>query len=208
MSAAPGPTLAFSARIASVPHARRRSKHAATAMALLLASAAGCSAPPPTLEEASHALLASKPFRSALIETVESSFTGRCAEAPNARPEWNRWLGLGLARTSEIATSSGPLCRLTLEETARLEAESWRHRASGEAGGERIILPVAVRSLIRISELRQAGRGVADAVFEWQWRPNGAGQRLGVDSSLHTGTAQLVLDDSGWRAGHIEFGNL
>lgn len=138
---------------------------------------------------------------------MQSSYPGRCLDARDARPEWNRWLGLGLAQTSEIATSSGPVCRLILEESVRREAESWQHRVPVDwSGGDRIALPVAVRSLIRVSEIRPAGRGIAGAVFEWQWRPNQAGQRLGVDSNPHTGTAQLVLYDSGWRATNVEAG--
>ncbi len=138
---------------------------------------------------------------------MQSSYPGRCLDARDARPEWNRWLGLGLTQTSEIATSSGPVCRLILEETVRREAESWQHRIPRLSGGESIVLPVAVRTLVRVTELRPAGRGVAGAVFEWQWRPNQAGQKLGVDSSPHTGTAQLVLGDSGWRATNVEAGN-
>ncbi|MEJ5369458.1 MAG: hypothetical protein WHT08_14160 [Bryobacteraceae bacterium] len=124
------------------------------------------------------------------------------------RPEWNRWLGLGLAQTSEIATSSGPVCLLILEESARREAESWRHRAPEDWSGEdRIVLPVAVRALLRVSEIRPAGQGVADASFEWQWRPNQPGQKLGIDTSPRTGTARLVLEDSGWRATNVEAGD-
>jgi len=193
--------------MASPPAARKPCLLSVAAAAFALACG-GCSVPPPTVEEASRALLASEPFRTARTETVDSSYAGHCPEARDARSEWNRWLELGLAQTSEIATSSGPLCRLILEETARREAESWRHRAPGDAGGERIVLPVAVRSLIRISELRPAGRGLADATFEWQWRPSQAGLKLGVDLSPRTGTAQLVLDDSGWRVLRIEIGNL
>ncbi len=139
---------------------------------------------------------------------MQSNYAGRCLEARDARPEWNLWLGLGLAQTSEIATSSGLVCRLVLEETVRREAESWWHRAPEDwSGGDRIVLPVAVRALIRVSEVRPTGRGVADTVFEWQWRPNLAGQRLGVDTSSHTGAAQLVFDDGGWRATNVEVSN-
>lgn len=205
MPAPPEPLAEKAARAPSIPAPRRNIlRFAAISIALFCA---GCRTPPPTPEEAARALLATEPFLTARIETAESSHPGRCPAALDARPDWNRWLGLGLAHTSEIATSSGPVCRLILEESVRREAESWGHRIPRlSGGGEDIVLPVAVRALIRVSEIRPAGRGVADTVFEWQWRPNQAGQKLGVDSSPHTATARLILSDSGWRASGIEVG--
>lgn len=173
-----------------------------------LLSMAGCGAPPPTPDEAARAILASEPFRAARVESIDPEAPGRCQEALRARAGWDRWTGLGIARLSEVVTATGPVCRLVVDEIFRREAESWSHRALPAAsGGEaRIMLPVAVPSLVRISEIRSTGRGVAEAGFEWQWRLNQAGQRLGIDTKLDRGWAQLVLDDGGWRALRVELG--
>jgi hypothetical protein len=154
-------------------------------------------------------VLASEPFRVARVETIVPEFAGRCEEAFRTRPDWIRWIDLGLARASDVVTTAGPVCRLTVEELYRREAENWSHRTllpEDEQSGS-ILLPVAVRTLIRISEIRSTGQGVAEAGFEWQWRLNQAGQRLGLDTSPRHGWAQLVLDDSGWRATRVEPGS-
>ncbi|MFZ5926789.1 MAG: hypothetical protein ACOYX1_04990 [Acidobacteriota bacterium] len=167
---------------------------------------AGCGAPPPTPDEAARAILASEPFRAARVETIDSESPGRCQEALSAQAGWRRWTSLGIGRLSEVVTAAGPVCRLAVEETFRREAENWSHRslpASLESGAA-IVLPVAVPSLVRISEIRSTARGVAEASFEWQWRLNQAGQRLGIDTRVSRGWAQLVLDDSGWRAARVE----
>ncbi len=175
------------------------------AAALLLA---GCGAVPPDPEQAARAILASEPFRAARVETLAAEAPGRCQEALSSQAGWKRWTSLGLARVSDVITTGGPVCRLTVEEGFRREAENWSHRAvSSEPGGAAAItLPVAVPTLVRISEIRSAGRGVAEAVFQWQWRLNQAGQRLGIEVTPRRGWAQLVLDDSGWRAARIELG--
>lgn len=167
-----------------------------------------CSPPPPGAEEAARALLASDAFRMARFETLPPAAAGRCPEVLGGQPEWNRWIGLGIARAAEIVTSSGPLCRLVADEAIRREAENWRHRIPVPAAGDedRVVLPVAVRSLLRVNEIRSVGRGVAEATFEWHWRLNQLGQRLGIDTSPRRGWSQLVLDDSGWRASRVEAG--
>jgi len=123
-----------------------------------------------------------------------------------AQPEWNRWVQLGLAAAVRVMASDGPYCRFVLEETVEREARNWSHRIPQGAtqSPDSLVVPVAVRSLLHIAEIRPAGRGVAEAEIEWHWRPNLAGQRLGVDSRPHGGRAQLVLDDSGWRATRVE----
>lgn len=169
---------------------------------------AGCSSPPPTAEEAARALLASEPFRTARFEVLPETTPARCADSLAGQPAWSRWIGLGLASASEVVTAAGPVCRLTVDEAVRREADNWIHRvpSAGKGNEAALALPVAVRSLLRVSEIRTAGRGVAEASFEWQWRLNTAGQRLGIDTSPRTGWAQLVLDDSGWRTSRVEPG--
>jgi hypothetical protein len=173
---------------------------------VLLLFASGCGAPPPSPDEAARALLASEPFRAARVETIPSELPGRCTDALGGQLSWNRWISLGVARVSEIMTASGPVCRLSVEEVFRREAENWRHRTTSDltASEPAIILPVAVRSLSRILDLRSAGRGVAEVSFEWQWRLNQAGQRLGIDTAPRRGWAQLVLDEGGWRTSRVE----
>jgi|GEM_PF-2634947 len=166
----------------------------------------GCGSPPPTPEQAAAAVLASEPFRTARIVTLPARHAGSCSEAMAAQPEWNRWVQLGLGAAAPVMASEGPYCRFALEEAVEREARNWSHRIpqSASQSPESLVVPVAVRSLLRISEIRAVGRGVAEAVIEWQWRPNLAGQRLGVDSRPHSGWAQLVLDESGWRATRVE----
>jgi len=168
----------------------------------------GCSSPPPTHEEAARALLASEPFRVARLETAAAEAPGPCPEAMNHHPEWSRWTSLGIARVSTVVTTAGAVCRLAVEETYWREAENWRHRIppdNAPARGE-IALPVGVRSLVRVSDIRSVGNGVAEAAFEWQWRLNQAGQRFGIDTKPLRGWAQLVRDESQWRAMRIELG--
>ncbi len=174
-----------------------------------LLSMAGCGAPPPTPDEAARAILASEPFRAARVESIDSEAPGRCQEASSAQAGWDRWTSLGIARLSEVVTATGPVCRLVVDEVFRREAENWSHRASlaSSPGYEaKITLPVAVPALVRILEIRSTGLGVAEAGFEWQWRLNQAGQRLGIDTKLSRGWTQLVLDDGGWRALRVELG--
>lgn len=173
-----------------------------------LLALAGCGAPPPTPDEAARAILASEPFRGARVETIDSEAPGRCQEALSAQAGWERWTSLGIARLSEVVTATGPVCRLVVDEVFRREAENWSHRAQsvGPGAEARLVLPVAVPTLVRISEIRSTGRGVAEAGFEWQWRLNQAGQRLGIDTTPRSGWAQLVLDDGGWRALRVELG--
>lgn len=168
----------------------------------------GCSSPPPTPEEAARALLASEPFRVARLETAAAEAPGPCQEAINHHPEWSRWTSLGIARVSTVVTTAGAVCRLAVEETYWREAENWSHRAPPQASSAQteIKLPVAVRSLLRVSEIRSLGNGVAEAAFEWQWRLNQAGQRFGIDTRPLRGWAQLVRDESQWRAMRIELG--
>ncbi len=169
---------------------------------------AGCGSPPPTPEEAARALLASETFLTARVESIPTELPGRCPHSPGGLPDWNRWVSLGIARFAEVMTAEGPVCRLTVEETYRREAENWHHRmgASPSPNERALTLPVAVRSLSRILDLRPLGRGVAEVSFEWQWRLNQAGQRLGIDTSPRRGWAQLVLADEGWRTARVEPG--
>lgn len=169
---------------------------------------AGCGAAPPTPDQAARAILASESLRAARVETLAAEAPGRCQETLITQAGWNRWIGLKIAQVSDVVTAAGPVCRLTVEETFRREAENWSHRAlSGDPGSSgTIVLPVAVPTLVRIVEIRAVGRGVAEASFEWQWRPNQAGQRLGIDVAPRSGWAQLVLDDRGWRATRVELG--
>lgn len=169
---------------------------------------AGCGAPPPTPDQAARAILASESFRAAHVESLAAETSGRCQEALSSQAGWNRWIGLGIARVTDVVTTAGPVCRLIVEESFRREAENWSHRAlSGEpGGGATVVLPVAVPTLVQITEIRSVGRGVAEAAFDWQWRLNQAGQRLGIEVTPRRGWAQLVLDDSGWRAARVELG--
>lgn len=169
---------------------------------------AGCGASPPTPDQAARAILASEAFRAAHVETLAGETPGRCQEVLSSQAGWNRWISLGIARASDVVTTAGPVCRLVVEETFRREAENWSHRALSEEpdGDAAIVLPVAVPTLVQISEIRSVGRGVAETAFEWQWRLNQAGQRLGIEVTPRRGWAQLVLDDSGWRAARVELG--
>lgn len=180
----------------------------ACALLVTLFFPAGCGAPPPRPDDVARALLASESFRLARTEALPSEAPGRCEDVTGAHPEWGRWISVGIARASTIVTSAGAVCRLTMDEVYRREAESWGQRAlpRSPAAGADMILPVAVRSLVRVSEIRSLGRGVAEAAFEWQWRLNQAGQRLGIDTTPRPGWAQLVLDDGGWRATRVEPG--
>ena len=166
----------------------------------------GCGSPPPTPEQAAAAVLASEPFRAARTVTLPARLAGSCSEAMAAQPEWNRWVQLGLGAAAPVMASEGPYCRFALEETVDREARNWSHRIPRNAAQspESLVVPVAVRSLLRISDIRSLGRGVAEAAIEWQWRPNLAGQRLGIDTRPHGGWAQLALDESGWRATRVE----
>lgn len=179
---------------------------ALVAASLLLA---GCGAPPPTPDQAARAILAGETFLAARVETLPVEAPGRCREALSSQTGWQRWISLGIARASDAVTTAGPVCRLMVEETFRREAENWSHRSSPQepGGGSAIVLPVAVPTLIQITEIRSVGRGIAEAAFEWQWRLNQAGQRLGIEVTPRRGWAQLVLDDSGWRAVRIEMGS-
>lgn len=167
-----------------------------------------CGDPPPTPEQAARAILASQPFTSARAVRLAAVQPGDCEAALEAQPEWARWTRLGLASTSLIMTSSGPTCRLVLDEAVAREAQSWAHRlesgADSPGEAEMLVVPVAVRSLVRIVAVRSAGSGVAEAEFEWQWRPNLAGQRLGMESEPRTGSAQLLLESGGWRAARMD----
>ena len=190
--------------------ARRRGCSAAAACWTLLSFVlmSGCSSPLPTPEEAARALLASETFLTARVESISTEMPGRCPLDPGGLPDWNRWVSLGIARFSEVMTAVGPVCRLTVEEVFRREAENWHHRTGvNPSPDERaFLLPVAVRSLSRILDLRSLGSGVAEASFEWQWRLNQAGQRLGIDTSPRRGWAQLVLSNDGWHAARVEPG--
>ncbi len=167
---------------------------------------AGCGAAPPSLDQATRAILASESFRAARMETLTAEAPGRCQEALSSQAGWSRWVGLGIARAADVMTTAGPVCRLVVEETFRRESENWSHRAlsSQPAEAATIMLPVAVPTLVQISEIRSTGRGVAEAAFQWQWRLNQAGQRLGIEVTPRHGWAQLVLNDSGWRAVRVE----
>lgn len=169
----------------------------------------GCSSPPPTPEEAARALLASEPFRVARLEIAAAEAPGSCQEATKSQPDWSRWTSLGIAHVSTVITTTGTVCRLAVEETYWREAENWRHRTPPErpSAQAEIALPVAVRSLLRVSEIRSTGNGVAEAAFEWQWRLNQAGQHLGIDTTPRRGWAQLVRDESQWRAMRVEPGS-
>lgn len=209
MLAAPPACLDAASRPAvEVPAKRAHPPAAALAVLALVGLVPGCSSSPPATEEAARAVLASEAFRAARVETLDTEFAGPCSEALAAQPDWNRWAGLGLVRTAGVVTAGGHVCRLSLDEAVRREAESWRHRAASPAPEDhgRFVLPVAVRSLIRILEIRSVGRGVAETLFEWQWRPNQAGLRLGVSTAPRAGMAQLVLDDGGWRAVRVDPG--
>lgn len=183
---------------------------AAQGSLLFVLLSVGCSStPPPTPEEAARALLASETFRKARVESIPTELPGRCPLTPGGLKDWNRWVSVGIARFSEVMTAEGPVCRLTVEETFRREAEDWHHRTGASSLPDKpaLIVPVAVRSLTRILDLHSRGRGVAEVTFEWHWRLNQAGQRLGMDTSLRQGWAQLVLAEAGWRATRVEPGS-
>lgn len=169
-----------------------------------------CSNPLPSPEQAAQAILASAPFSSdsALAVRLPRLIEGGCEEALVAQPEWNRWSRLGLASAAPILTSSGPFCRFVLEETIAREAQGWMHRVTGgsSAGADELIVPVAIRTILRVREIRPAGRGAAEAAFDWQWRLNAAGQKLGIDSGPRQSVAQLVLEEGRWRAVRIDLG--
>lgn len=186
---------------------QKRGLPTAAVLAILILLAR-CGDPPPTPEQAARAILASQPFTSALTVRLAAVQPVDCGAALAAQPEWDRWIRLGLASTSPFMTSSGPSCRLVLEESVAREAQSWLHRlgsgAESPGEAEMLVVPVAVRGLVRILAVRSAGSGVAEAEFEWQWRLNLAGQRLGMESEPKTGSAQLVLESGGWRAARVD----
>ena len=171
---------------------------------------AGCGSPVPGPEQAAQAILASAPFSSASARVVRlpAFVPGGCQQALASQPEWSQWTQLGLASLSPLMTSSGPSCRLVLEETVAREAESWIHRvdAAGSGGEGELVVPVAVRTLLRIVDVHSAGSGAADVAFEWQWRMNAAGQRLGIHASPRMGTGQLALEEGRWRAVRVDIG--
>ncbi|MGB9611152.1 MAG: hypothetical protein ACPL7M_09305 [Bryobacteraceae bacterium] len=187
-------------------HPRQRLWFFAILGALLL----HCGSPAPGPEQAAQAILASVPFSSASARVVRlpAAAPGGCPQALASQPEWSRWTQLGLASLSPVMTSAGPSCRLVLEEVIAREAESWIHRveASRSGEGDGLVVPVAVRTLLRVVEVHPTGSGAADVAFEWQWRLNAAGQRLGIQASPKVGTAQLVLEDGRWRAARVDVG--
>lgn len=187
---------------------RWRSPLCAAAVCLGLAALPGCGNPAPSPEQAAAAILATRAFTAARTVRLAAVQTGSCTVALQAEPEWGRWVELGLATAAPVMTSSGMICRLVLDETVAREAQNWSHRLESDPAADDSILvvPVAVRSLLRVTDIRPAGRGAAEAAFEWQWRCNFAGQRLGMDSEPKPGRAQLLLEDGSWRASRVDIG--
>jgi hypothetical protein len=173
-----------------------------------LATLASCGSPTPSPEQAARAILATRDFSVARTVRIAAVQSGNCSVALQAEPEWGRWIELGLASVNPVMTSSGMTCRLVLDETIARDAQSWSHRVETHAaGGDSIlVIPVAVRSLLRVTEIRTTGGGMAEALFDWQWRSNEAGHRLGMDSGPRTGRAQLVLEEGSWRASRVDIG--
>lgn len=193
-----------------LPNRRWRLSLCAVGLCTGLATLAGCGNPAPSPEQAARAILATTAFAEARAVRLAGVHSGSCSMALQAEPEWGRWIQLGLATATPVMTSSGMTCRLVLEETVAREAQNWSHRVEGDSspGGDSIlVVPVAVRSLIRVAEIRLVGRGMAEAVFEWQWRFNLIGQRLGMDSRPKQGRAQLVVEEGSWRASRVEIGS-
>lgn len=191
-----------------VAPACRRNRPLLRAAALLAGfiPLAGCGSALPTPEQAARAILATQAFVSAKAVRLASVHAGSCGQALESQPEWNRWVHLGLASAVPFLSSSGPICRLALEENVARETQNWIHRVPDDAAGsgEMLLVPVAVRNLLAVSEILPSGAGAAEAQFEWQWRLNVAGQRLGLDTTPKRGWAVLVLEEGGWRASKVE----
>jgi hypothetical protein len=167
----------------------------------------GCGSPVPGPEQAAKAILATRAFSIARTVRIPAVHSGTCSAAIQTEPEWGRWIELGLATVRPVMSSSGITCRLVLDEAMVREAKLWDDRVedSGEDGAV-LVVPVAVRNLIRVTEIRKIDAGLAEVVFDWQWRFNQAGQRLGMDSQVKTGRAELVLDEGAWRALRLDVG--
>lgn len=180
----------------------------AVAICTGLLTLAGCGNPAPSPEQVARAILATKAFASARTVQLVGVHPDSCSSAVQAEPDWGRWIQLGLATATPVMTSSGMTCRLTLDETVAREAQDWGHRVEGEAAGgnEILVVPVAVRSLLRVNEIRLDGSGGAEAGFEWYWRSNLAGQRLGVNPDPKSGWARLVLEEGSWRVSRLHLG--
>lgn len=179
----------------------RRVWWTAAGLCAAIASAA-CSAPAPSSEEAARAITASRPFQEVRWEAVPARQDLPCAEAVAARPDWSQWTGLGLAQAQGAGSPLRPACQLVLAEAVRLEAADWSNRLSGAPSAEsgELVLPVAERTFVRITGIWAAGGGTAEARFDWQWRPNQAGFKLAVDTSVRSGVARLIFEQQGWRA--------
>lgn len=191
---------------------RNASRQQAASLVVLCAGWAAmssCSNPLPGPSEAAQAILANSSFASTRTVRITRIQQGDCPEAVQKDPEWRRWVSLGLASTSRVITSAGITCRLQLSETVSREAENWIHGVADNSSDAEatLVVPVAVRSLARVKEVRPMGSISAEAEFEWYWRTNVAGSRLGISSEARTGLAQLIFTDGIWRAVRLEMGS-
>lgn len=191
---------------------RDRSRNRAVRWILVcagLAALPGCNNPVPSPDEAAQAILNSSSFSTMRTVRITRIQRGDCPEAIQKDPEWRRWVSLGLASTSRVVTSAGITCRLQLSETVSREAQNWTHNVVDEPddGDSALVVPVAVRGLSRVKEIRVVGATSAEAEFEWYWRTNLAGSRLGISSQTRTGVAQLMLADGIWRAVRLDVGS-
>lgn len=173
---------------------------------------AGCGGPVPADREAliAQAIQRSPEFSTPLFVRLPVLSGQGCEEARDQNPEWARWAGLGLAEARPLVRDEGQGCRLHLVEWVRQERDAHSHLLRSlprsDSGSGVLVVPLATRDLVRLLGSSKSSQETWEVEFEWHWRPNRAGESLGVGRQPHRGWSRVGWDDAGWRVMTLRFG--
>ena len=148
-----------------------------------------------------RAISESAEFTAPYVMALEEMSEMPCGQALGQQGNWARWVSLGLA---EVRPEGGG-CRLWPGEETRRELQAHQHLLREPRPG-RLEAVLGVRNLTRVLGSRKTGGEIWEAEFEWQWRPNGLGERLQLDAAQHRGWARVGEGNDGWSVMALRLG--